>query len=653
MGAVITHTFAECATVADMRDYLLHAHHAYRADSQVLAMVWEEQALKLTDDAQTVVTLGASFNITVNVVKKSAAADATRVHFLRTSAPTSASCTAGTPGSRALCPSLAEPGVAETASEGAYTRVEGSGHSAIVRSDIEAEGMDAAAIPCCPKNPKGSSEGCQLPLHASVPDPAAPAPHRHAALHSQPEAMELQQGIRVVVTGLVAKPEMNDCTGVICDAFDELSGRWTVRIESSPPSFGAFRPVNLKQIPPMNQEKEWLDEYGRQCSKIVNYAAQCPKGHSLVPSSPVTCQSQLALLCRICHRFAPPRLRCSVKGCCGGYAVCGSCADSVVHESASCATGDDLTRMGISLQYLRWLHDTFGASLGQMTTSQFEKIYLRPRTALLRCSVAHALSAQETTCQHVAPATWFVSHTWNNPLAATLQAILHFFEDRTDSANAMLWFDIFVELQHADSGPRKTSEWYMTTFKDSITNIGSLLLVVDVWNNPTALRRAWCVLELHAIALQRSQGLGEFAVAMTKEQRILFLRDIQADYRLYKNMLGTIDVEKSECSRREDRDSIHEGIRNTVGFVQLSRMVFGVLEEWIQKQLESQALACAEAGNFLQAIHWNEILGIMMQSQGMVSQAIAIQEKLLDLKRHVLPEHHSDSAAAVCNLATS
>jgi hypothetical protein len=31
----------------------------------------------------------------------------------------------------------------------------------------------------------------------------------------------------------------------------------------------------------------------------------------------------------------------------------------------------------------------------------------------------------------------------------------------------------------------------MGAFQGSIARIGSVLLVVDVWNNPTALRRAW------------------------------------------------------------------------------------------------------------------------------------------------------------------
>ena len=137
------------------------------------------------------------------------------------------------------------------------------------------------------------------------------------------------------------------------------------------------------------------------------------------------------------------------------------------------------------------MHEQFGASLGRLTTSQFEKMYLRPRTSRRRSSVADELAAHAYTAHHVAPATWFVSHTWNNPIADTLDSILRFFEGRPDAASAVLWMDVFVDSQHADAGPSKSPQWYMTTFKSSIARIGRLLLVVDAWNNPTALRRAW------------------------------------------------------------------------------------------------------------------------------------------------------------------
>jgi hypothetical protein len=152
----------------------------------------------------------------------------------------------------------------------------------------------------------------------------------------------------------------------------------------------------------------------------------------------------------------------------------------------------DCNYQGISLEYLRWLKTEFGeAWQSHVTTSQFEKMYLRPRSSRLRCSVIDALAADAATAKYVGPATWFISHVWSNPFSHTLDAILIFFEGRADAADAMLWFDVFVDSQHAADGPSKTPQWYMSTFKSSIAHIGRMLLVVDTWNNPTPLKRAW------------------------------------------------------------------------------------------------------------------------------------------------------------------
>jgi hypothetical protein len=143
---------------------------------------------------------------------------------------------------------------------------------------------------------------------------------------------------------------------------------------------------------------------------------------------------------------------------------------------------------------LRWLKfEFFEVWLSRLTLSQFEKMYLRPRTCYRRCSVIDALAADAATAHHVGPATWFVSHTWTNPFPDTLDAIFEFFEGRADAAEARLWFDVFVTSQHAAEGPSKTPQWYMTTFKQSIAHIGSLLLVVDAWDDPEPLKRAWYV----------------------------------------------------------------------------------------------------------------------------------------------------------------
>ena len=275
-------------------------------------------------------------------------------------------------------------------------------------------------------------------------------------------------------------------------------------------------PCYRAAAPVINFATEWLDEHDYVCPKIVDYATQCPKGHALVHLiGGGGYATEQRLMCRICHEFAECEhasqwLICSVKGCCAGYCVCNYCISTVQQAPAIMAAGEALSTLvkrtatsatswvclhlllqGVSLEYLRWMQAEFGSSLDRLTTSQFEKMYLRPQTSRRRCSVTEELAAHAATAHYVGPATWFISHTWSNPFTNTLGAILHFFEGRADSANAVLWFDIFVDSQHADEGPSKPPQWYMTTFKSSIARIGRLLLVVDAWNNPTALRRAW------------------------------------------------------------------------------------------------------------------------------------------------------------------
>ena len=149
-----------------------------------------------------------------------------------------------------------------------------------------------------------------------------------------------------------------------------------------------------------------------------------------------------------------------------------------------------------------------------------------------------------------------------------------------------------------------------------------------------------CVLELHAIAAKKEEGGGEFAVAMTAEERLRFLRGIKADFNEYYTMLGTVNAETSECSRPADRLSIHDGIRSSVGFGKLSRMVFVVLEEWMEEQLRAQVASCEEAGDDVEAMEWNHTLALVLSEQGRHADALSTIERVLEFSRRVLPANH-------------
>ena len=155
-----------------------------------------------------------------------------------------------------------------------------------------------------------------------------------------------------------------------------------------------------------------------------------------------------------------------------------------------------------------------------------------------------------------------------------------------------------------------------------------------------------CVLELHAIASKKEEGEGRFAVAMTAQENGRFLWSIAQKHSEYYDMLGRVNVETSECSRASDRESIHEGIRHSVGFAKLSRMVFGVMEGWMEERLRGQAAECAAAGDARMAMFWNAQLSSILSKQGRSNDAVVLQEAFLKHMPRLVPENDPNIGAA-------
>jgi tetratricopeptide (TPR) repeat protein len=160
-------------------------------------------------------------------------------------------------------------------------------------------------------------------------------------------------------------------------------------------------------------------------------------------------------------------------------------------------------------------------------------------------------------------------------------------------------------------------------------------------------------MELHAIAVKKAEGGGEFAVAMTALEKRRFLHGISEDIGAYYNMLGRVDVARSDCSRAADRESIHARIRDSVGFGQLGRMVFGVMEQWMVGELQAQAAANWEEGDERGEMKWCSVLGAVLGLQGRSDEAVELQEKALAIGRRVLGEDNEYLGTLMSNLAVT
>ena len=140
---------------------------------------------------------------------------------------------------------------------------------------------------------------------------------------------------------------------------------------------------------------------------------------------------------------------------------------------------------------------------------------------------------------------------------------------------------------------------------------------------------------------------------MTAAEKQRFLDGISEDFGSYYRMLGTVNVETSECSRTADRDSIHAGIRDSVGFGELGRMVFGVMEEWMVEELRAQAAVKREEGDERGEMRWSCVLGSVLGEQGRHDEAVEVQERALAISRRVLSEDDEGRGAHMNNLAAT
>jgi hypothetical protein len=157
------------------------------------------------------------------------------------------------------------------------------------------------------------------------------------------------------------------------------------------------------------------------------------------------------------------------------------------------------------------------------------------------------------------------------------------------------------------------------------------------------------VLELHAILSKKEDSGGEFEVAMTEQEKNRFLREISnnddnvgSGVDGYYHMLGTVNAEQSDCSRAVDRESIHDSIRQSIGFEKLGRQLFCAFEKWMEEQLRAQAAWHMAAGDAVRSMKWNGILATVLGKQGRHEDALALQLQVLNVFQRDLPPDDSD-----------
>ncbi|CAK4088742.1 unnamed protein product [Aphanomyces euteiches] len=224
---------------------------------------------------------------------------------------------------------------------------------------------------------------------------------------------------------------------------------------------------------------------------------------------------------------------------------------------------------------------------------------------------------------YVKPATWFVSHAWSYLYLDVVDALDDFFQENGLDDSVAVWFCTFCNNQHEIQDQVYDFDHWFGIFRSSLRSVGNVVMVMSPWNDPTTLRRTWCVFEVYASVVENAR----FEIAMGRSQKASFLQDIQDDGAFYK-MLSTIQSEKSETTIPSDRDNIFQLIRDEVGFVKLDRMVFEVLEKWMLRTVDQQI---EQAADVLSRAGWLMVKGSLLRKKGQYVEAVDVYQTAHDV----------------------
>jgi tetratricopeptide (TPR) repeat protein len=333
----------------------------------------------------------------------------------------------------------------------------------------------------------------------------------------------------------------------------------------------------------------------------------------------------------------------------------GSSVSAVVHQNIQPLPFDSHTfpKYGVKLSYLpQFLVDCGGHDqLVGYTTTEVCEMFIKPLTMRTQSSYCDLLRHLHHPAVEVA--TVFISHAWKFQFLDVINAITTYFKNKsklfrdggeTNQEDVVVWFDLFSNNQH--KAIELEFEYWATTFRSAIKSFGFTVMVFSPWNDPIPLTRAWCLWELYCTVETDSI----FDIAMTTSSKQQFLDDILGDTDSEINqMLGTINVERSQCFKPSDREMIFNSIQKSIGFSQLNGLVFEKLRAWVVSSLEEEMKT--ERGH-MKDPKYLTALASLYQNQGVYDKAEVLLQECLALNEKEFGEKHVSTLRTMNSLAS-
>jgi hypothetical protein len=123
------------------------------------------------------------------------------------------------------------------------------------------------------------------------------------------------------------------------------------------------------------------------------------------------------------------------------------------------------------------------------------------------------------------------------------------------SEKTFFWFDMFVNDQWVALD--RDFEWWATTFREAVKEIGHTLLFLSPCLSPNMLTRVWCLYEISCSE--------KISIALSRKELASFQHTLRTDFDKIVASLCKIDLEKCDSFLKEDKEKIFTVVRSMEG----------------------------------------------------------------------------------------
>ncbi|EDQ90516.1 uncharacterized protein MONBRDRAFT_31913 [Monosiga brevicollis MX1] len=246
------------------------------------------------------------------------------------------------------------------------------------------------------------------------------------------------------------------------------------------------------------------------------------------------------------------------------------CAPSTQHqmvlpyEVTQEASTSSTEQRGVSIIMLQRIleHPRFKPT---MTTADVCRAIIMPESKKAGCAYA-ALPEFAQDELLVGRATHFVSHAWAYSYNDLVDALAGFAGGHSKQ-RPYFWVDLMLVDQNNDLS--RPHQWWSTTFKNSIQELGHTVAVMMPYDAPKNISRAWVLWELFCTLTTGT----ELSIAFHPDSYRRFRAALHHNLGQFMQMVEAVDAEKSEAFDPSDREQIHRAIREEIGFTKLNAQI--------------------------------------------------------------------------------